>query len=116
MAVGAGSIKRAAKANMEVSGKVEQIPKDADFAEKAVRTVSDTRVAQAVQQEDSLKELVQEKQVGDKKTPTKKTTKKGTSSDKKKDTILNKKESVMEENTQMNQVCHITEDLPVYLL
>lgn len=72
MAVGAGSIKRAAKANMEVSGKVEQIPKDADFAEKAVRTVSDTRVAQAVQQEDSLKELVQEKQVGDKKTPTKK--------------------------------------------
>lgn len=117
MAVGAGSIRRVAKANLETTGKVEQSAKENVLVEGKASTENDKALEQAVQQEDSLKELGQEKQVGNKKTPTKKTTKKGTSSDKKKDTILNKKESVMEEeNTQMNQVCHITEDLPVYLL
>lgn len=117
MAVGAGSIRRAAKANLETTGKIEQIEKENILVEGKASAGNDKALEQVVQPENSLKELAQEKQVDEKKVMTKKPAKKSTSSSKKKDTILNIKESVVEEeNTQMNQVCHITEDLPVYLL
>lgn len=142
MAVGAGSIRRVAKANLEVSGKTEQIKKEDVLVEENVTVEND----KAVQQEDSLKELVQEKQVDEKKATTKKPAKKSTGSDKKTsakkagslkrnvtsknvnatvekvektDTAMEEKKQefiVEEENTQMNQVCHITEDLPIHLL
>lgn len=116
MAVGAGSIKRAAKANLEVSNKTEPSAKENVLVEGKVNVENDKALEQVGQQESSLKELAHEKQESDKKVIVKKTAKKGASSAKKKDTIINKKESVVEENTRMNQVCHITEDLPIYLL
>lgn len=72
MAVGAGSIKRAAKANLETSGVTEQVKKEKTPAKKA----------------GSSHKVYSSKDTSLKDAPSK----------------------------NVNQVCHITEDLPIHLL
>lgn len=97
MAVGAGSIRRAAKANAEVVKSVEEKPEEAVKAVEADTEKPVTKKAPA------------KKTVNKKATSVKETSAKEISTDK-------KETSVKQRENATNQVCHITEDLPIYLL